>query len=502
LTLNIGFRFGIDMPETERYNRMSNFNPTLASPWAGPAGLPNLKGGTVFVGVNGAGRRVAAADLNGWDPRFGFAWRATKHTVLRGGFGVFHDASLLDASAAQRSPGYDSSTSFVSAPNGVTPTSYVSNPFPGGLVPITGNTQGLLSGVGTDITPGLLGDNRVAYTENWNFNVQQEMPGGLLLEAAYTGNRGLHLVYNGLNIDQLRPEQLSSQLQQQVKNPFYGLITSGPLATATVPYSYLAAPYPQYTSVTVPFPSGATSIYHALQVKAEKRFGSGLSFLASYTAQKLIDTSSITAVVGGGSSIQNIYDRKGERSVSSNDISQNLTFSYVYPLPVGKGRHFGKAWNRPLNSLLGNWQINGIATFAKGLPIVLTTQNSSGAGNAALRPNNNGQSAKLDTPVESRLNRYFDTSVFSQPAPFTFGNTGRALPDVRVPGAKNLDFSLFKNFPVVERISLQLRAEAFNLLNSPQFGRPNSGLNSNQFGMISSQANSPRQMQLALKLLF
>jgi hypothetical protein len=174
----------------------------------------------------------------------------------------------------------------------------------------------------------------------------------------------------------------------------------------------------------------------------------------------------------------------------------------VYPLPLGKGRRFGKGWNRATNSLLGGWQINGITTFAKGLPLVITTQNTSGAGNAALRPNNNGHSAKLDTPVESRLNRYFDTSVFSQPAPFTFGNTGRVLPDVRVPGTKNFDFSLFKNFPVVERVSLQLRAEAFNLLNSPQFGRANSNLNNAQFGVISSQANSPRQMQFALKLLF
>jgi len=119
-----------------------------------------------------------------------------------------------------------------------------------------------------------------------------------------------------------------------------------------------------------------------------------------------------------------------------------------------------------------------------------------------LRPNNNGQSAKLDGNIESRLTRYFNTGVFSQPSPFTFGNTGRTLPDVRGPGVNNLDYSIFKDFKPLEKMTIQFRAEAFNLLNKPQFGFPNSSLSSGQFGVISSQANSPRQLQLALKVLF
>jgi hypothetical protein len=171
-------------------------------------------------------------------------------------------------------------------------------------------------------------------------------------------------------------------------------------------------------------------------------------------------------------------------------------------LPFGKGRRFGGNWNRLTDSMLGGWQINGISTFSTGLPVAVTTQNTSRAGNGALRPNNNGKSAELSGPVKDRLNRYFDTTVFSPPAPFTFGNTGRVLPDVRIPGTKSFDFSLFKNFPVVERMSLQLRAEAFNLMNTPRFGRPNSSLNAVQFGLITAQANSPRQLQFGLKLLF
>ena len=250
------------------------------------------------------------------------------------------------------------------------------------------------------------------------------------MELGYVGSRGLHLSWPSYNLNQLRPEQLGSQLSQQVKNPFFGLIMSGPLATPTVPFSALASPYPQFTSVALQTPSGSTSIYHSLQLKTEKRFGAGLSFLLSYTFQKLIDDNSSTAVVGSNAGNQNIYDPRGERSVSANDVSQVLSVSYVYDLPFGEGRRFGGGWNPVTNGVIGGWQVNGIVAMQTGQPLAITTQNTSGAGNASLRPNNNGHSAKLDTPIESRLNKYFNTSVFSQPAPFTFGNTGRALPDV------------------------------------------------------------------------
>ena len=222
----------------------------------------------------------------------------------------------------------------------------------------------------------------------------------------------------------------------------------------------------------------------------------------AYTTQKLIDTNSITSVVGANAINQNIYDMRSERSVSANDISQVLSVSCVFELPFGKGRRLGAAWNRAVDALLGGWQLNGIASVDTGLPVAVTTQNTSGAGNASLRPNNNGHSAKFDGPVESRLKNYFDTTVFSQPAPFTLGNTGRVLPDVRIPGSRNLDFSMFKSFHLVERMSLQFRAEAFNATNTPQFGRPNSNLNNANFGQITGQANSSRQLQFGLKLLF
>jgi hypothetical protein len=290
-------------------------------------------------------------------------------------------------------------------------------------------------------------------------------------------------------------------LQQQVKNPFYGLISSGPLSSATVPYSYLLRPYPQFTTVGALWKEGASSIYHSFQLKGEKRFSSGMAFLLSYTGGKLIDNYSVSAQ-GRNAPIQNIYNLKGERSVSPQDISQNLIISFVCDLPFGKNKLIGRQWNRFLDAVVGGWQVNGIATFQTGQPLALTTQDTSGSGGAALRPNNNGKSAKLDGSVHDRLNHYFDTSVFSQPVPFTFGSAGLTLPDVRGPGIDNIDFSLFKSFRCSEHSRLQLRAEAFNLFNSPQFGLPNQSFNSPQFGIISTQANIPRQVQLGLKFLY
>ena len=503
LTLNLGLRYSLDRPLTERYDRMNIFDTSVASPLAEPSGLTNLKGALVFVNSNGLGRRVGQTDKNDWDPRFGFAYQARQTTVIRGAFGIFHAPTLMAASGIQGATGYGSTTSFISAPNGVSPVNYLRDPFPGGLLPITGSSQGLATGVGTPISSTLLGDYVTPYTENWSFNVQQQLPANMTVEAGYVGAHGLHLSRNVVNLNQLRPEQLSSNLQKQVANPFYGVITSGVLSTTTVPYSYLAAPFPQYQSVSLQFPSGSSSIYHSFQLKTEKRFSAGLSLLFSYTFQKLIDDNSATATVAGANAAaQNIYDMRSERSLSANDISQVATLSYVYELPFGRGRHFGAHWNRLTDLALGGWQVNGIFSRGTGLPVAVTTQNTSGSNSATLRPNNNGKSAELSGQVQDRLTRYFDTSVFSQPAPFTFGNTGRVLPDVRIPGVKNLDLSVFKTFSIAEKLRLQFRAEAFNLTNTPQFGRPNSNLNSPQFGVISTQANNPRQMQFALKLLF
>jgi hypothetical protein len=175
---------------------------------------------------------------------------------------------------------------------------------------------------------------------------------------------------------------------------------------------------------------------------------------------------------------------------------------YIYELPFGKGRAFLTNASGVTNWLLGGWQLNGITTFQSGNPLEFSANNTAGLFNPRTFPNNNGNSGKLDGPVHERLNRYFDTSVFSQPAPFTFGNMLPYTSKLRSDGMRNFDLSLFKEFQPQERLRVQFRAEFLNAFNTPRFGSPNRTVTSGSFGVITSQANAPRQTQLGLKLIW
>jgi hypothetical protein len=177
-------------------------------------------------------------------------------------------------------------------------------------------------------------------------------------------------------------------------------------------------------------------------------------------------------------------------------------FSGVYELPFGKGRRFGAGMTRLADSLVGGWQVNGIVTIQSGAPLQIGATNTIGLFTKAARANNNGTSGAKSGDVRKRMNGYFNQSVFSQPAPFTFGTLGTRVPDIFGHYANNLDFSLFKQFAVTEKTRLQFRAEAFNAFNRVQFGGINTTVTSGSFGFVTSQANTPRQMQFGLKLLF
>ena len=289
---------------------------------------------------------------------------------------------------------------------------------------------------------------------------------------------------------------LGSALLRSVPNPYYGVITTGSLAASTVTLSQLLRPYPQFLSTVARASMYGNSIYHALYLKVNKRFSKGLSFLASYTFSKLIDDvpPTETGFPGesfAGGALQNYQNRRAERALAVFDTPQTFVFSYVWELPFAKH-----------NRLLGGWQVNGITTLQSGAPLGITGGNASNAFAGTQRPNWTGKNPNLDGSISQRLDRYFDTSVFTTNNPFTFGNAPRVMPDLRAPGLRNFDFSAFKNFPLKERLRLQFRAEFFNIFNTPQFGFPDTGLNSNTFGQISSQANLPRDIQFALKLLF
>ncbi|MCL5744575.1 MAG: TonB-dependent receptor, partial [Acidobacteria bacterium] len=303
LTLNLGLRYELQTPRVDRYNRMNVLNPFVASPLAGPTGLTDLKGGLEFVGVDGRSRTQFSTQATNFAPRVGFAYQMNQNTVLRGGYGLFYAPSLRTAAGTVSTMGYRTDTTYAGTLDGLTPNAYLRDPFPTGFAPVSGNSLGLLTGVGSPVSIEMLGDNIVPYSQNWNLNVQRQLPGNLLVEAAYVGSRGLHLNRSGetdTNLNQLRPETLSlgTQLQQQVKNPFFGLVSTGPLSSPNIPYSYLLRPFPQFVTVTGLYMTGSSSIYHSFQMKVEKRFSSGLSLLASFTGGKLIDDHSMISNVG------------------------------------------------------------------------------------------------------------------------------------------------------------------------------------------------------------
>jgi len=330
---------------------------------------------------------------------------------------------------------------------------------------------------------------------------------GLLVEAAYAGSRGVHLMQSSQQVDQLPDQYLSlgARLQQQVTNPFYGLISTGTLASPTVAQGQLLRPYPQYNGVSIIGTANGNTIYHALHMKLEKRFRAGGTVLAAYTWSKIIsDTDTLTGWLDATGTFQDFNNRRAERSLLGTDVPQHLVVSYVLDLPVGKGKTFLGNVSGFAGKLVSGWGLNGVSTFQTGFPLGLTTStnltNSFGGGS---RPNVvYGCHASISGSAQSRLSQWFNTSCFTAPPAFTFGNESRLDPTLRAHGINNWDFALFKTTQFKERVGLQFRTEVFNLFNRVQFGTPNLAVGNPSFGVISSQANNPRLIQFALRLLY
>jgi len=516
LTLNLGLRWDVEIPRTERHNRMEVFDPNAASPLASV--YAGAKGGLRFMGVNGASRRQFDPRWKDWSPRFGFAYTVNEKTSIRGAYGIYFGPSMRAAAATIGNVGFSASTTFDAVPGNLTLSgATLSNPFPNGIAKPVGNSQGLATAIGQTFATPLIGDNKVGYTQNYDLDVQHQFPWSVLVEAAYVGSHGVHLnragetdyLLNQLPISVV--QQYGSALQQPVANPFYGTITTGTLAAQSIALRYLLAPFPQYVQVQGSYPTGGFSQYDSFQLKVTKRAAHGLTLLVAFTGAKLFDNySNISNVGNQAGGVQDIYNPAGDRSVSSNDVSHKLTISGVYELPFGRGKHFGGNWNPFVDAFLGGWQTNGIYTQQSGFPLAITTQDTSLAGGNVLRPNLTGQDPRTHGPISQRLGTsnhkangaYINPAAFAPPAAFTFGNAPRTISNLRAPSYENVDFSLFKNFTVRGDLKLQVRGEAFNALNQVVFGSPVTNLSNAQFGQITSQSNTPRQLQFAAKLLF
>ncbi len=503
LNLNLGLRWEQESLRTDRYNRLTTLDLTSPLPLQVP-GLPRLRGGSRFAGVNGNPRQQADL-IHSLDPRVGFAWQALSRTVIRGCYGIYELPRTGVDFGNFGQIGFSSTTPYVGTLNGFTPITTISNPFPNGFVPITGNTQGLLTNIGGTIA-SIDPHQQAPYVQQWNFDVQQSFFSSWLIDVAYAGSKGTHLPEN-LQLNQLpdRYLALGNALLTPVANPFFGVIpASQPLGARTVQAGQLLRPYPQFTGVSTINSTAGSSTYHSLQVKLEKRYSAGLTLLISYTLAKLIDsgTTARFAFLENAPPYQDNNNLRLERSLSPQDRSQHLALAAGYELPFGRGKGILGSASPLVSRIVGGWQLNLAGTVETGNPLALTTSvNNTSSFGGGSRPNSSGRRASLSGPVQVRLNRYFDTSAFAQPPPFTFGTVARSLPDVRGPGLVDFDLSLFKNTKIYERATLQFRAEAFNALNHPNFGDPGTVYGLPTFGVVSS-AGDARILQLALKLIF
>ncbi len=326
------------------------------------------------------------------------------------------------------------------------------------------------------------------------------------LELAYAGNKGTHIPFarlGGWQMDQLHPSHINPEagILDLVDNPLHGVVPAGVLSQPREQRDQLLTPYPQYPGVLHSAPGWGNSNYHSFQAKFTKRFAGGNAVVA-YTFSKLITDGGDDAF--SFAFFSNYYCRACGRGLSAYDQRQRLIASYTYELPFGSGKRYGSDWSGPLNAVLGQSQINGIATLNSGLPLRMgVAGNTSHSFGGRQFPDSTGVDAKRNHEnFDPTTDKWFDTDQFTIPAPYTFGNVSRIHPTLRADFVESFDFSIFKNFKIGERVTTQFRAEWFNAMNHPIFNNPGTTVGTGGLGIVPSQANLPRQTQLALKVIF
>ena len=507
LTLSIGMRYESARPVTERFNRsVRGFDFTAASPVEAaaqanytrnpisevPVSAFRAIGGLTFAGARDQPRTLWKTSQHLWMPRIGFAYSLTPKTVVRGGYGIFFDA-LGVVSVHVNQTGFSQTTDLVaSLDNGQTYIANLRSPFPGTLLPPRGAAGGLSTNLGQNIS--FFDENTTSsYMQRWQFAVQRELPGRMVIEGSYVGNRGTDMVITR-DINPI-PEQYFSRspvrdqaaidfLSTQVSNPFYPLLPKTNLAGTTVTRSQLLRPYPHFSGVS----SGQNvgyAWYHSMQIRFEKRFAQNLSASLSYTWSKLMEAFSF----------QNGFDPRPEEVISSQDRTHRTTLTWLYEFPIGRG----KAWSpsdRIASVLVSGWQFQGIYTRQSGAPL--------GFGNAIFV--GDIKNVPLSSSERS-VNRWFNTT-----AGFELNNQRQLASNVvrlstrfsgiRGDGPNNWDLSFLKNTRITEQVQMQFRAEAINAMNHPQFTNPNTTPSSTAFGVVTGEFAWPRVIQFGMKFLF
>jgi len=562
LTLNLGLRYDVSLPRTDKFNHQNWFNPNAVNPLNGGklsytdplTSQPvtrALLGGEVFASPSQ--RTNYITDWSNVQPRVGFAYQFAPKMVVRGGYGIYYGQSRSGASGVVPwgNAGFDQYTNMITSYNSdrITPYLHMNNPFPNGLIQPPGSSLGLLNDVGSGANGPLriAAANRSPQEQTWTFGMERQLPWNVVVSADYIGKKGTHLPFAGSSyyFDSLGPwvEQYAGNtpqmaaLNNSVANPFYPSIITNPnytLAAPTIPAYQLELPYPEFNGISTDDTLNANSTYHALQLTAKKAFTNGLEFLVNYTWSKSIDDSSVSddnvTWTGSFSSLQDPNKPWLERSLSTFDIPSVLKFSYSYNLPFGRGKTFFGNMPRVLDAIVGGWRTNGIWQIASGRPLTLAV---AGGGTPIptypmQRPIMTGRvkrnyshdwvdqffaDPKTGPTTDSNGNTV-PGDILNVPTPYTFGNTPRATADVRTPLLFASDLSLIKEFLLSnwhEGIHLELRLEAQNAFNHPTFSvtAPNYGgygtlaIGDPTFGMLTSMGPiGPRQAQLAVKISF
>ena len=505
LTVNLGLRWERELGFRESQNRnYVNFNEQAINP------LSSLSGYTTYgvLGFAGQGANpvgVGDPNANKLGPRIGAAYQLNEKTVLRGGYGIiWAPQSTLGSPYAPAA--FSATTPYVATNNGfATAANSLSNPFPSGLIQPVGTSAGSLTGIGQNVSVWSP-TAKSPYIQQYSFDVQREFPSGIALSVGYLGSRGTHLPWDQ-NQNVLQPAFFSqgTQLNKAVPNPFYGKGGTGVIGSATIPAYQLLLPYSAFGNVTFSSTDLNRSRYDSLVIKAQKRISHGVSFLATMTWAKSFDYASAgNVLMPGPSGVQNPFNLEAERSLSQFNAPLVFATAVTYELPFGRGQEFLNNSNVLVDGLLGGWQINGVGIYRTGFPIpIVQNQNFNSAfGYPGQRPNFTGVSPKTPGGLNSKLNDFINPAAFSIAPQFTFGNVSRFL-SMRGPNESNWDLSLFKTVSVYkELLHAQFRAEALNAFNTPEFNGPNNQFGTSTFGQITSQGNSARQLQIALRFMW